>query len=636
MNAKQKKNLIRIAVSGAMMLALEFVPVEGLARFVLYLIPYLIIGYDILIKAFQGIKNRQAFDESLLMAIATIGAISLALYDNGDYTEAIAVMWFYQIGEWFQSYAVGKSRNDISALMDIVPDTANVEGEDGQLEEVDPNDVEVGSIIVVRPGERVPIDGVVIDGTSSLDTSALTGEAVPRSIRVSDDIASGCINLSGVLKIETTKEFGESTASKIMELIEDAGSRKAKTEKFITRFARVYTPIVTVLAVLLAFVMPVYHIVTGAPAEWSTWIYRALIFLIMSCPCALVVSVPLSFFAGIGTASREGVLVKGASFIEALANTKTVVFDKTGTLTKGVFDVTGIHADEDIDHDMLLHMAAHVERHSSHPIAISLRNAFGHEADGCNVEDVEEIAGQGIRAFVNGKVIYVGNDKMMATAGVDWHGCEDEPMGALIHVAIEGKYAGHIIISDVVKDHSVQALKELKHYGIRQNVMLTGDVKAVGERVAKDIGIDRVYTDLLPQDKVSKFEEILQERHNEDEMTAFVGDGINDAPVLRRADIGIAMGAMGSDAAIEAADVVLMDDDPLKIPTAMRIARKCMAIVRENIWFAIGIKVACLVLGAVGMANMWFAIFADVGVTVLAVLNAFRVMFVKGIKPNKV
>ncbi|MBE6098288.1 MAG: cadmium-translocating P-type ATPase [Schwartzia succinivorans] len=633
MNAKQKKNLIRIAVSGAMMLALEFVPVEGLARFVLYMIPYLIIGYDILIKAFQGIKNRQAFDESLLMAIATIGAISLALYDNGDYTEAIAVMWFYQIGEWFQSYAVGKSRNDISALMDIVPDTANVEGEDGQLEEVDPDDVEVGSVIVVRPGERVPIDGVVIDGTSSLDTSALTGEAVPRTIKKGEDVASGCINLSGVLKIRTTKEFGESTASKIMELIEDAGSRKAKTEKFITRFARVYTPIVTGLAVLLAFVMPLYHIATGAPAEWSTWIYRALIFLIMSCPCALVVSVPLSFFAGIGTASREGVLVKGASYLEALAGTKTVVFDKTGTLTKGVFDVTGIHAD-DIDKDMLLHMAAHVERHSSHPIAVSLRNAFAHEADSCSVEDVEEFAGQGVRAKVNGKVVYAGNEKMMATAGVEAHGCENEPVGALIHVAIEGKYAGHIIISDVVKDHSVQTLKELKKAGVRQNVMLTGDVKEVGERVAKDIGIDRVCTDLLPQDKVAKFEEILKERKDENEMTAFVGDGINDAPVLRRADIGIAMGAMGSDAAIEAADVVLMDDDPLKIPTAMRIARKCMAIVRENIWFAIGIKVVCLILGAVGMANMWFAIFADVGVTVLAVLNAFRCMFVKGIKPE--
>lgn len=633
MNAKQKKNLIRIAVSGAMMLALEFVPVEGLARFVLYMIPYLIIGYDILIKAFQGIKNRQAFDESLLMAIATIGAISLALYDNGDYTEAIAVMWFYQIGEWFQSYAVGKSRNDISALMDIVPDTANVEGEDGQLEEVDPDDVEVGSVIVVRPGERVPIDGIVIDGTSSLDTSALTGEAVPRTIKKGEDVASGCINLSGVLKIRTTKEFGESTASKIMELIEDAGSRKAKTEKFITRFARVYTPIVTGLAVLLAFVMPLYHIATGAPAEWSTWIYRALIFLIMSCPCALVVSVPLSFFAGIGTASREGVLVKGASYLEALAGTKTVVFDKTGTLTKGVFDVTGIHAD-DIDKDMLLHMAAHVERHSSHPIAVSLRNAFAHEADSCSVEDVEEFAGQGVRAKVNGKVVYAGNEKMMATAGVEAHGCENEPVGALIHVAIDGKYAGHIIISDVVKDHSVQALKELKKAGVRQNVMLTGDVKEVGERVAKDIGIDRVCTDLLPQDKVAKFEEILKERKDENEMTAFVGDGINDAPVLRRADIGIAMGAMGSDAAIEAADVVLMDDDPLKIPTAMRIARKCMAIVRENIWFAIGIKVVCLILGAVGMANMWFAIFADVGVTVLAVLNAFRCMFVKGIKPE--
>lgn len=633
MNAKQKKNLIRIAVSGAMMLALEFVPVEGLARFVLYMIPYLIIGYDILIKAFQGIKNRQAFDESLLMAIATIGAISLALYDNGDYTEAIAVMWFYQIGEWFQSYAVGKSRNDISALMDIVPDTANVEGEDGQLEEVDPDDVEVGSVIVVRPGERVPIDGVVIDGTSSLDTSALTGEAVPRTIKKGEDVASGCINLSGVLKIRTTKEFGESTASKIMELIEDAGSRKAKTEKFITRFARVYTPIVTGLAVLLAFVMPLYHIATGAPAEWSTWIYRALIFLIMSCPCALVVSVPLSFFAGIGTASREGVLVKGASYLEALAGTKTVVFDKTGTLTKGVFDVTGIHAD-DVDKDMLLHMAAHVERHSSHPIAVSLRNAFAHEADSCSVEDVEEFAGQGVRAKVNGKVVYAGNEKMMATAGVEAHGCENEPVGALIHVAIDGKYAGHIIISDVVKAHSVQALKELKKAGVRQNVMLTGDVREVGERVAKDIGIDRVCTDLLPQDKVTKFEEILKERKDENEMTAFVGDGINDAPVLRRADIGIAMGAMGSDAAIEAADVVLMDDDPLKIPTAMRIARKCMAIVRENIWFAIGIKVVCLILGAVGMANMWFAIFADVGVTVLAVLNAFRCMFVKGIKPE--
>ncbi len=628
MNKKQRKNLIRIIISAVLIVALNYVNVDGFARFLLYLIPYLIVGYDILIKAFKGIKNRQAFDESLLMAIATIGAIALALYDSGDYTEAIAVMLFYQVGEWFQSYAVGKSRRNISDLMDIRPDYANIENSDGRLEQVDPDDVEIGTIIVVQPGEKVPIDGIITEGETSLNTSALTGESLPREVKAGDEVISGCININGLIKLKTTKEFGESTVSKILDLVENASSRKSKSEDFITKFARVYTPAVVLSAIILAILPPVFGMITGGNAVWSTWIYRALTFLVISCPCALVISIPLSFFAGIGGASKEGVLVKGSNYLETLSKTKTVVFDKTGTLTKGVFQVTAVHP-EKIDKTHLLHLAAHVERYSTHPIANSLKAAYPNEADDCIVENVEEIAGHGIRANVNGDIVYAGNSKMMDSIGVNWIPCEC--VGTIIHVAINDTYVGHIVISDVEKPTSKEAIIKLKKAGVNKTVMLTGDSKEVADRVASDLGIDIVYSELLPADKVSKVEELIGEKKSENEKLAFVGDGINDAPVLSRADIGIAMGAMGSDAAIEAADVVLMDDDPLKIAKAIKISRKCLRIVHQNIWFAIGVKLICLVLGAVGIANMWLAIFADVGVMVLAILNAIRALFVKNL-----
>jgi len=630
MNKKQKKNLLRIIVAAVLLLILSYAPLTGGGRFIAYLIPYLIVGYDILLKAGKGIKNRRAFDECLLMAIATIGAMALAVYEDGDYTEAIAVMLFYQIGEWFQSYAVGRSRRDISALMDIRPDYANLEGEGGQLEKVDPDEVEIGSVIVVKPGEKIPLDGVVVEGASTLNTVALTGEAMPRDIKTGDEVLSGCININGLLKIRTTKEFDESTASKILEMVEDASSRKSKSENFIAKFARVYTPIVVYAAIALAVLPPLTRMLfMGMPADWGTWIYRALIFLVISCPCALVVSIPLSFFAGIGGASRQGVLVKGANYLETLAEVDTVVFDKTGTLTKGVFQVSAIHTDV-LDEKQLLHLAAHVERFSTHPIAESLRTAFGHEADGCNVEQVEEISGQGIRALVNGKIIHVGNDKLMDSIGAKWHECEHDTPGTMIHVAVAGEYAGHIIIADVVKEHAKDAIVALKENGIRQTVMLTGDSMKVADKVAADLQLDTVYSQLLPQDKVRKVEELLAGRNSG--KLAFVGDGINDAPVLSRADVGIAMGAMGSDAAIEAADIVLMDDDPLKISVAQRVARKTLRIVKQNIYFSIGVKVLVMILGALGFANMWAAIFADVGVMVLAVLNAVRAMFINSVK----
>ena len=627
MNKKQKRNLIRILIAAVMLIALYFIPVTGVLRFILYMAVYLEVGYDILWKAIKGIKNRQPLDENLLMALATVGAIALALYEkSGDYAEAIAVMLFYQIGEWFQSYAVGKSRKNISALMDIAPDYANIEDENGQLEQVDPDDVEIGTVIVIEPGERVPIDGIVVSGTSSLNTSALTGESVPRDVTEGDEVISGCINLNGVLRVETTKEFGESTASKVLELIEDASSRKSQSENFISRFARIYTPVVVISALVLAVIPPLFLLLTGQAPAWETWIYRALIFLVISCPCALVVSIPLSFFAGIGGASRHGVLVKGSNYLEILSETKTVVFDKTGTLTKGVFEVTAIHPDN-VDEHHLLHMAAHAERYSKHPIANSLRLAYPDEADDCTVEDVEEIAGHGITAKVNGDVIGVGNSKLMEKLGAEWHDCHKP--GTILHVAINGTYAGHIVISDVIKPNSKEAIERLKKNGVEQTVMLTGDTKRVAENVGNELNLDRVYSELLPQDKVAHVEQLLQEKKSEKARVAFVGDGINDAPVLSRSDIGIAMGALGSDAAIEAADIVLMDDDPIKISTAVKISRKCLRIVKENIWFAIGVKVACLILGALGVANMWFAIFADVGVLVLAVLNAIRCMFIK-------
>lgn len=626
MNKKQKKNLIRIIAAAVIMIILKFLPVSGMLRFVLYLIPYFIVGGDVLKKAFKGIKNKQAFDESLLMAIATIGAMAIAVYEDGDYTEAIAVMLFYQIGELFQSYAVGKSRRNISDLMDIRPDYANVEGENGQLEQVDPDEVEIGTIIVVQPGEKVPIDGIIEEGTTSLNTSALTGESVPREVKVGDEVISGCININGLIKIKTTKEFEESTVSKILDLVENASSRKSRSENFITKFARVYTPAVVVCAAVLAVLPPVFFIISGSAPMWGTWIYRALTFLVISCPCALVISIPLSFFAGIGGASNEGVLVKGSNYLEALAETKTVVFDKTGTLTKGVFQVTAVHPQK-IDETQLLHLAAHVERYSSHPIAISLRQAYPNEADDCKIENVEEIAGHGIKALVNGETVCVGNSKMMESVGAKWKSCHHT--GTIIHVSINGEYAGHIVISDVEKPTSKEAVEKLKKSGVTKTVMLTGDAKEVAQKVASDLNIDVVYSELLPSDKVAKVEELLAQKKSDREKIAFVGDGINDAPVLTRADIGIAMGAMGSDAAIEAADVVLMDDDPLKISKAIKISRKCMAIVHQNIYFAIGIKIICLILGAIGIANMWFAIFADVGVMVLAVLNAIRALFVK-------
>ena len=620
MTKKQKKNLIRIIISAVLMIALIFIPIENKwLKLALYMIPYFIVGYDILIKAFKGVKNLQPFDECFLMAIATIGAIAVGIWGDGDFVEAVAVMLFYQIGEWFQSYAVGKSRKNISALMDIRPDYANIENDNGELEQVDPDEVKVGTVIVVQAGEKIAIDGIVVEGESSLNTSALTGESMPRNVMVGDEVVSGCINLNGLLKIRTTKEFGESTVSKILDLVENASSKKSKSENFISRFARIYTPTVVLSALALAVVPSIF---TG---DWATWIYRALTFLVISCPCALVISIPLSFFAGIGGASKEGILVKGSNYLEILSKTKTVVFDKTGTLTKGVFEVTAIHP-EIVDENTLLHLAAHVERYSNHPIANSLKLAYKNENDGCHVMRAEDIAGQGVKALVNGNIICVGNEKMMKAVGAEIQKCPHEHSGTVIHVSRNGKYIGHIVISDVVKPDSKQALQELKKAGIKKTVMLTGDSKAVADKVAGELNIDEVHSELLPEDKVNEVEKILSEKAG---ITAFVGDGINDAPVLSRADIGIAMGAMGSDAAIEAADVVLMDDNPMKIAKAIKISRKCLRIVNENIWFAIGIKLICLVLSAFGMANMWMAVFADVGVMIIAVLNAMRALFVR-------
>ena len=620
MTKKQKKVLIRIIIAAVLVIALQFIPVKGYVRFGLYMIPYFVIGYDILKKAGKGILNRQIFDENFLMAVATIGAIAL-----GDYKEGTAVMLFYQIGELFQSYAVGKSRRNISDLMDIRPDYANVE-KDGELEQVDPDEIEIGTVIVVQPGEKVPIDGVVVEGTSSLNTSALTGESVPREVSVDDEIISGCINMTGLLKIRTTKEFGESTVSKILELVENASSRKSRSENFISKFAKIYTPAVCYGALALAILPPIVRMAfMGLAPEWGDWVYRALTFLVISCPCALVISIPLSFFAGIGGASREGVLVKGSSFLETLSQTKIVVFDKTGTMTKGVFEVNGIHHSPYKDEE-LLEYAALAESYSTHPISKSLQRAYGKPIDKNRVSDVEEIGGHGLTAKVDGKVVAAGNAKLMKKLGIEYHDCSH--VGTIVHVAIDGKYAGHILISDVIKEHAAEAIAALKKSGIEKTVMLTGDAKNVADHVAAQLGIDEVCSELLPGDKVEKVEELLTKKPEKDKL-AFVGDGINDAPVLSRADIGIAMGALGSDAAIEAADIVLMDDDPLKISKAIRISRKCLRIVYENIYFAIGIKVICLILGALGIANMWFAIFADVGVMILAVLNAIRTLFVK-------
>ena len=618
--------LFRIIIAAVFLVLLNFIPVTGTAGFLLYLIPYLVVGYDILWKALKGIKNHQVFDENFLMAVATIGAIALALYEkSSDYTEAIAVMLFYQIGEWFQSYAVGKSRRNISELMDIRPDYANIE-KDGRLEKTDPDEVETGSVIVVQPGEKVPIDGIVEEGESSLNTSALTGESLPRDVEKGDEIISGCINMTGVLKIRTTKEFGESTVSKILDLVENASSRKSKSEDFISRFARIYTPAVCCAALALAFLPPLVRMLgMGMAAEWGTWIYRALTFLVISCPCALVISIPLSFFAGIGGAGNAGVLVKGSNYLETLSQTKIMVFDKTGTLTQGVFEVNGIHHSE-MENEKLIEYAALAESASSHPISKSLQRAYGKEIDRSRVSDIREISGNGIIAKVDGREIAIGNDKLMKHMGISFIDCHS--VGTILHMAVDHKYAGHIVISDVVKTHSKEAVQELKKAGIRKTVMLTGDAKKVAEQVAEDLGLDGVYSELLPADKVEKVEELMKNKP-EKEKLAFVGDGMNDAPVLRRADIGIAMGAMGSDAAIEAADVVLMDDDPMQISKAIKISRKCLRIVYQNIVFAIGIKVICLVLGAVGIASMWLAIFADVGVMILAVLNAIRALFVK-------
>ena len=626
MNKKQRIMLIRILIAGALLVLLNFTPVAGWLRFTLYLVPYFVIGYDILIKAGKGIRNRQVFDENFLMAVATIGAIALAVYEgSGDYTEAIAVMLFYQIGEWFQSYAVGKSRRNISDLMDIRPDYANVE-RGGKLEQADPDEVEVGTIIVVQPGEKVPIDGIVVEGCSTLNTAALTGESLPREVRAGDEIISGCINMTGLLKIRTTKEFGESTVSKILDLVENASSRKSRSEAFISKFARIYTPAVCYCALALAILPPLVRMLgMGLSADWGTWIYRALTFLVASCPCALVISIPLSFFAGIGGASNAGVLVKGSNYLETLSQTKIVVFDKTGTLTQGVFEVNGIHHNE-LENEKLVEYAALAESASSHPISKSLQRAYGKEIDRSRVSDIREISGNGVIARVDGMEIAAGNDKLMDRLGIPYISCHS--VGTIIHMAIDGKYAGHIVISDIIKPHAKKAVQTLKASGVRTTVMLTGDTAKVADQVASALGIDQVYSELLPADKVEKVEELLR-RKPEKAKLAFVGDGINDAPVLSRADIGIAMGAMGSDAAIEAADVVLMDDDPLKITKAIKISRKCLKIVYENIIFAIGIKLACLLLVALGFANMWLAIFADVGVMILAVLNAIRALFVK-------
>ena len=639
MTKKQRVMMVRILISAGILLALQFISAEMFdavdgylfptagrwLRFVCYLIDYLIIGYDILKKAAKGIKNRQVFDESFLMAVATIGAMALAIYENGEYLEAIAVMLFYQIGEWFQGYAVGKSRRNISNLMDIRPDYANVE-KNGKLEQVDPDEVGIGSVIVVQPGEKVPIDGIIVEGTSSLNTSALTGESLPREAKVGDEVISGCISMTGVLKIQTTKEFGESTVSKILDLVENASSRKSKSEDFISKFAKIYTPAVCYAALALAFLPPVVRMLfMGLSADWGVWIYRALTFLVISCPCALVISIPLSFFAGIGGASKEGVLVKGSNYLEILSQTKYVVFDKTGTMTKGVFEVNGIHHST-IENEKLLEYAAFAESASSHPISKSLQRAYGKEIDRSRVSDIQEISGNGVTAKVDGMEVAAGNDKLMKHLNIPYQDCHQT--GTIIHMAINGKYAGHIVISDIIKPHSKAAIAELKKAGVDKTVMLTGDAKKVANQVASSLGIDEVYSELLPADKVEKVEELLRVKLGKAKL-AFVGDGINDAPVLSRADIGIAMGAMGSDAAIEAADIVLMDDDPIKIAKAIKISRKCLRIVYQNITMALVVKFACLALGAVGIANMYLAIFADVGVMILAVLNAIRCLFVK-------
>ena len=622
MNRKQKKMLARILTAAAMLIALKLIPVTGVLQLALYLVAYLVIGYDILKKAWRGILNRQVFDENFLMAVATVGAFALAIVSrSGDYVEAIAVMLFYQIGELFQSYAVGKSRRNISALMDIRPDYANIE-RDGQLEKVDPDEVEIGSVIVVQPGEKVPLDGVILSGASSLNTSALTGESLPRDAKAGDEVISGCINMTGVLRIQTTKAFGESTVSKILELVEDSSSHKSKSENFISKFARVYTPAVCYSALALAVLPPVVRLMLGHPAQWGDWVYRALTFLVISCPCALVISIPLSFFAGIGGASKEGVLIKGSNYLETLSQVKTVVFDKTGTLTQGVFEVSGVHHSE-MENEKLLEYAALAECASSHPISKSLQRAYGKAIDRDRVRDIQEISGKGVSAVVDDHAVLAGNDKLMALRGIPFIGCHS--VGTIIHIAIDGQYAGHIVISDVVKPHAKEAIERLKHAGVEKTVMLTGDSRRVADQVAGALGVDEVHSELLPADKVAQVEKLLAGKGGKDKL-AFVGDGINDAPVLSRADIGIAMGAMGSDAAIEAADVVLMDDDPLKIAKAIRISRKCIGIVYQNIVFALAVKFACLALGALGLANMWAAIFADVGVMVLAVLNAIRAL----------
>lgn len=622
MNRKQKKMLARILTAAAMLIALKLIPVTGVLQLALYLVAYLVIGYDILKKAWRGILNRQVFDENFLMAVATVGAFALAIVSrSGDYVEAIAVMLFYQIGELFQSYAVGKSRRNISALMDIRPDYANIE-KDGKLEQVDPDEVTVGSIIVVQPGEKVPLDGVVVSGNSTLNTSALTGESLPRDVAEGDEIISGCINMSGVLKIRTTKAFGESTVSKILDLVENASSRKSRSEAFISRFARIYTPAVCIGAVLLGVAVPLLRMAFGASAQWVDWVYRALTFLVVSCPCALVISIPLSFFAGIGGASKEGILIKGSNYLEALAATKVVVFDKTGTLTQGVFEVTAVHHNE-LDANKVLEYAALAECASSHPISKSLQKAYGKAIDRSRVTGIEEISGHGITATVDGHSVAAGNAKLMQKLGIEYHDCHC--VGTIIHMAIDGVYAGHIVISDIIKPHSAEAIARLKKSGVSKTVMLTGDARRVAEQVAGELGVDEVRSELLPGDKVAEVEKLLAEKAPKDNL-AFVGDGINDAPVLTRADIGIAMGAMGSDAAIEAADVVLMDDDPLQIAKAIRISRKCIGIVRQNIVFSLFVKFACLALTAAGITNMWAAIFADVGVMILAVLNAIRAL----------
>lgn len=637
MNKKQRKMLIRIIISALLVAALMLFPVSNsYLEFALYMAAYLIIGYDILLKAWKGILNKQVFDENFLMAVATVGALAIAIYERlsfaeaaaghgeGGYTEAVAVMLFYQIGEWFQSYAVGKSRRNISELMDIRPDYANIE-KDGELEKIDPDEVEIGSVIVVKPGEKIPIDGVIVEGNSTLNTSALTGESLPRDAGTGDEVISGCINMTGLLRIRTTKEFGESTVSKILDLVENSSSKKSKSENFISKFARYYTPAVCYSALALALLPPIVRLLMGISPEWGDWIYRALTFLVISCPCALVISIPLSFFAGIGGASNAGVLVKGSNYLETLSQTRYVVFDKTGTMTQGVFEVAGVHHNS-IEEDKLLEYAALAESYSSHPISKSLQKAYGKAIDKGRVSDVEEISGNGVTAKVDGVSVAAGNTKLMKRIGVEYADCHS--VGTVVHMAVDGVYAGHILISDIIKPHAKEAIKELKKAGVSKTVMLTGDAKNVGEQVAKELGIGEVYTELLPADKVSLVEKLLEQKNGKEKL-AFVGDGINDAPVLSRADIGIAMGALGSDAAIEAADIILMDDDPLKIAKAIKISRKCLRIVYENIVFAIGIKLICLVLGALGIANMWLAIFADVGVMVIAVLNAIRALFVK-------